>query len=233
MGIKSAKVTRQASTQDTPSIAVRHDTIRIKKSSFRTAVIALFVLIAVGLAIIALSAAGIITGIEPANTASAAPSIGPANAKVVVMEFSDFYCEYCKQFHDQTFQALLDKYGNKIRFVYYDFPTSGGEQAAEAASCARDQNAYWGYHNALFSAPSAYASVDQFAWLARNLKLNESEFRACVTSGKYRDTVMQSYQLGVSYGVRATPTFLVNRVQLVGAQPLSVFEQVIDQQLAQ
>ena len=161
----------------------------------------------------------------------APPALGPDDAPVTVMMFSDFYCVYCKQWHDQTFEALMSEYPTQIRLEYYDFPTSGGQYAAEAANCAREQGAYWEYHNALYSNPHAYSSADQFVSLASTFDLNESKFRDCVVTAKYRDVVSQGYQLGISYGVKATPTFVINGVLLVGAQPLSEFERVINQQL--
>jgi protein-disulfide isomerase len=159
------------------------------------------------------------------------PAIGPSDAPVTLVEFSDFNYTYCKNFHDQTLQALLDHYGARLRYVYRDFPTAGGQQAAEAASCAADQGAYWDYHNALFSNPSAYSSVDQLASLAQNLSLDPDQLRDCVASGAHRQEVAQDYHAGLSYGVRGTPTFFVNGVRVIGAQPLTVFETVIDQQL--
>lgn len=215
---------------DTPALA-RGDVIRIKKSWALIAIAALALVAAGGVAL-GLALPSGLAG-NQAAVASQPPSLGPASARVVVMEFSDFYCEYCKQFHDETFSALMDKYGNQIRFVYYDFPTSGGQQAAEAASCAKEQGAYWDYHNALFANFMGYSSVDQFASLAGTFSLNQQQFLDCVNSGKYRAAVQQSYQLGVSYGVRATPTFVINGTLLIGAQPFSTFERVIDQKLSQ
>jgi len=211
------------------------DVIRLKKSQMVYAGLALFMLAAGGLAIYLLANAGLLPGAAPESKGSGSvterPYLGAASAQVVVMEFSDFDCAPCKQFHDETFRSLMDEYGNQIRFVYYNFPTSGGQTAAEAAWCANEQGGYWQYHNALFSNPLAYSSVDQYASLAGELKLDEGTFRECVSSGKYRDTVYQDYQLGLSYGVRGTPSFVINGVMLVGAQPLSEFETVINQKL--
>lgn len=159
------------------------------------------------------------------------PYLGPLNAPVTLVEFSDFYCAYCKVFHDQTLPSLLTKYDGKLRFIYRNFPSSGGDTAAEAADCAGDQGAYWDYHDALFSAPHSYSSVDQFTSLATSLSLNEQVFMSCLSSGKHKQALAQDYQDGLSYGVAATPTFFINGIRVAGAQPLPVFEQIIDQQL--
>jgi protein-disulfide isomerase len=225
------------------------DVVRIKKAWLFTASLALVCFALGGLTVYLLNLGAApagedrltpIVGGAPAAAPGAAqsainfsrnPAIGPDDAPVTLVEFSDFYCIYCKSFHDQTLQGLLAKYGTRIRYVYRDFPSDGGQQAAEAASCASDQGAYWAYHNALFSDPHSYSSVDQFASLAQNLSLNPNEFRDCVASGKHRDEVMRDYQAGLSYGVRGTPTFFVNGIPLIGAQPIASFERVIDQQL--
>src|SRR5581483_1914058 len=82
------------------------------------------------------------------------PTIGPDNAPVTIIEFSDFQCPFCKRFHDTTLPVLLKKYEGKIRFAYRDFPISSihpyAQGAAEAAECAYAQNKFWDYHDLLF-----------------------------------------------------------------------------------
>jgi protein-disulfide isomerase len=159
------------------------------------------------------------------------PSIGPRNALVTIVEFSDFRCEYCKVFHDQVQAPLLEKYGNKLRFIYRDFPTSGGHALAAAAGCAYEQNAYWAYHDALFSAPLLYSSENDFVSLASSLSIDQNRFRDCYSSGRYSAEVEQDYQAGIALGVRGTPTFFINGQMLVGTQSPAVFEAIINQHL--
>ena len=82
------------------------------------------------------------------------PSVGPPDAPVVIVEFSDFQCEYCALFSKETFPVLMDKYAGKVRFVFRSSPSgsalSTSFQSAQAALCANDQNAYLEYHDALF-----------------------------------------------------------------------------------
>lgn len=160
------------------------------------------------------------------------PFLGSINASVTVIEFSDYRCTYCKRFHQDTFTPLMEKYGQRIRFVYRDFPSLGGQPEAEASQCANDQNDFWVYHDALFSSEKTYSSVDQLVTLAGDLQMNTSTFRDCLAGGKYRDEVQADYQDGRKYGITGTPTFFINGIRLIGAQPLNVFERVIDQQLA-
>ncbi len=82
------------------------------------------------------------------------PAFGPEAAKVTIIEFGDFQCGFCKQFFDQTYARLKYDYGDKIRFVYRDFPVTSthpeAQAAAEAAQCAHEQGRFWAYHDALF-----------------------------------------------------------------------------------
>jgi protein-disulfide isomerase len=159
------------------------------------------------------------------------PFLGSINAPVTIIEFGDYRCTYCKYFHREIFTALIKEYDRKIRFVYRDFPVLGGQSEAEASQCANDQHTFWVYHDALFSSEQTYTSVDQLVTLAGDLQMDTSIFRACLEGGKYRNEVQADYQDGRKYGITGTPTFFINGIRLIGAQPLSVFESVIDQQL--
>ena len=83
------------------------------------------------------------------------PYVGPKNAPVTIVEFSDFQCPFCADFHDKTYGPLMQKYNGKVRFVYRDFPLDmhpDAEKAAEAANCALQQgpDKYWALHAAIF-----------------------------------------------------------------------------------
>src|SRR5690606_35254580 len=94
------------------------------------------------------------------------PAIGPEDAPVVIVEFSDFRCPYCKRFRDETLPVLLEEYGDQIRVVYRDFPVVGGEVAAIAAECANKQGEFWAYHDALFENFQAYNTPKDYTTLA-------------------------------------------------------------------
>jgi protein-disulfide isomerase len=163
------------------------------------------------------------------------PSLGPAEAKIVIVEFSDFQCPYCRRFHDDTYQALLDAYPGQIRFVYRNLPlppTMHPEamSAAVASLCANDQNAYWNYHEKLFSSETLGETT--YIQYATDLGLNVEEFTACLSSGKHDEFIQQDMAFSSNLGVQSTPTFFVNGLALVGAQPLSSFQQIIDKELA-
>ena len=164
------------------------------------------------------------------------PAWGPADARVTVVEFSDFQCPYCGQFKQQTYNQLRAKYGNKIRFIFRDFPLSAihpdAEKSAEAANCAKEQGKFWEYHDLLFANQRAL-SVQNLKQYATNLGLNQAKFNACLDSGQYAQEVASDQADGEANNVRGTPTFFINGRPLVGAQPFSEFQKVIDPQLIQ
>lgn len=164
------------------------------------------------------------------------PAWGPADAKVTVIEFSDFQCPYCRRFHDETLPQLRQMYGDRIRFVYRDLPLTSlhafAQGAAEAAECADEQGKFWEYHDLLFQNQTALQPADLKAYAAR-LGLNQSAFDACVDSHKYADEVNADVQAASDAAITGTPTFFINGRRLVGAQPLSAFQQAIDAALQQ
>ncbi|MBN1120357.1 MAG: DsbA family protein [Anaerolineae bacterium] len=159
------------------------------------------------------------------------PFLGPEDAPVTIVEFSDFFCQYCAAFKLQILPQILEEYGDQVRFVYRDFPAFGGDRPAEAAQCAGDQGSFWEYHDALFEGFREYTSTDDFVALAVTLDLDGEELRDCIESGTYRDEWNADYQEARALGVTGTPTFFINGTRFVGAQPFENFKQVIDAEL--
>jgi protein-disulfide isomerase len=161
------------------------------------------------------------------------PAIGPSDAPIQIVEFSDFRCPYCARFQNQTLTPLLEAYEGQIRFVYRDFPVVGGEEAALAAECADDQGMFWEYHDLLFENQSALGSTDALYDLAGQLDLDMDTFRPCLEDQVYAGEIQKDFTDGVSYGVGGTPAFFINGRPIYGAQPLAAFRQVIDEILAE
>jgi protein-disulfide isomerase len=159
------------------------------------------------------------------------PALGPADAPVVIVEFSDYHCPYCKRFEDETLPQIMETYGDQIRFVYRDFPVVGGEVHAVAAECADEQGDYWPYHDALFEDPGSFNSIDDFVALAGELDLDTDAFSQCMESEDIQAEIVSDYQDGRSYGVTGTPTFFINGRRLIGAQPFAEFASIIDEEL--
>jgi protein-disulfide isomerase len=162
------------------------------------------------------------------------PSIGPADAPITIVEFSDYQCPYCRRWHLQVYQPLLNAYPGKIRLVYRHLPLTSihpqAFSAAEAVMCAGEQNAYWQFHEKLFSSDALGGSV--YTRYAQDLDLDMDIFEACLTGRRYQEAVQADLDFAVKLGVRSTPTFFINGLAIVGAQPLDVFRQVIDRELA-
>ncbi len=162
------------------------------------------------------------------------PSLGPDDAEIVIVEFSDFQCPFCRKFHDETYQSLLDAYPGQIRFVYRNLPLTSihpnAMPAAVASLCANDQDAYWDYHEKLFSSET----LDEATYIqyATDLDLNVDTFTACLSDGSHDAFIQEDMQFALDLGVQSTPTFFVNGLAIVGAQPLTNFQQIIDKELA-
>jgi protein-disulfide isomerase len=162
------------------------------------------------------------------------PTLGPANAPITIVEFSDYQCPFCRRWHDEVYEPLLSAYPGQIKMVYRHLPLTSIHPdafgAAEAAMCAGDQDAFWPFHEKLFSSDSLGSSV--YSQYAQELSLDIDVFENCMTERKYQAAIKADTDFAVNLGIRSTPTFFINGLAIVGAQPLQVFKQVIDKELA-
>ena len=165
------------------------------------------------------------------------PILGPEDAAITIIEFSDYECPYCRRWHQEVLPLLIEEYPDEVRYVFRDFPLtsihSNAIPAAIAANCAGEQEAeaYWDYNQLLFSmdlglGPEAYMGY------AEELDLDTDAFTECLESDRHEEEVMADFEYASQLGIRSTPTFFINGIALVGAQPYEVFKQVIDQELA-
>jgi protein-disulfide isomerase len=163
------------------------------------------------------------------------PVFGPEDAPITIIEFSDYQCPYCARWHEQVFLRLREEYPDTIRVVFRDFPLTSihpeAVPAAEAANCAGEQDAYWEFHDALFSGQNGFGK-DAYTSYASDLGLDMVGFTECIESGRHNDEVMADLSYAAELGVQSTPTFFLNGLPIVGAQPYEVFEQIIKQELA-
>ena len=163
------------------------------------------------------------------------PSLGPQDAPITIVEFSDYQCPYCRKWYQEVYQPLLAAYPGEIRMVYRNLPLTtihpDAFSAAEAALCAGEQNAYWPYHDMLFD--QAYGlGQDAYLKYAADLGLDTTTFESCLTEERFKQTINDDMNFSIGMGVNSTPTFFINGLALVGAQPIEVFKQVIDKELA-
>ena len=168
-------------------------------------------------------------------------TLGAPGAKVWVLMVSDFQCPYCKQWHDQSFEALRREYVNtgKVRMAYLNYPLDQHVQAvpaAEAAMCAAAQHKFWEYQTALFSSVEKWGgSGDQsaaFDAMATAQGLDLARFRSCTRSHVMRAVIDADRDRMSRAGVQSTPTFFVGNQGIAGAQPTDVFRRAIDAAIA-
>lgn len=158
---------------------------------------------------------------------------GQENAKLTVVEFSDFQCPYCQQFAP-TMKRVLDDYKDEVRFVYRHFPLDSrhpyARPAAEASECAAEQGKFWEYHDYLFDHQDEFAA-DAWGKFAKALGLKESKFNDCVATRKYKDRVEEDYQTGLTAGSRGTPYTIIGTTPISGVLPYEAIKQAVDQAL--
>jgi len=173
--------------------------------------------------------------IPPPRTAVNAgnsPVRGPANAPIELIEFADFECPYCLQ-ASPTVHKVLETYGERIRFVYRNFPLQNhphARPAAEAAQCANAQGQFWAFHDRLFADPGKLSDAE-LKQTAAALGLNAPQFNKCVDDRKFQSVVETDAQAGTDAGVTGTPAFFINGRPLSGAQPFEAFKRIIDEEL--
>ncbi len=173
--------------------------------------------------------------LEPPRLQVAAdgPFKGPADARVTIIEFSDFQCPYCQRTL-ATLEKVLAKYPDDVRLVYRNLPLRihrRAQPAAEAALCAGQQEQFWPYHDMLFVNSRALADEDLQRY-AEELGLDTARFEECVADGTFRGQLQADTRDAQSAGISGTPAFLINGLLLSGARPAEDFYRVIDVELA-
>ena len=159
---------------------------------------------------------------------------GNPHASVMIVEFSDFQCPFCRKIQP-TLKSLLTKYEGRVSLAYKDFPLRGmhsqAELSAESSRCAGEQGKFWEYHDLLFENPGKL-NPEGLLELARNAKLDEKRFDSCLASGKYRAQVERDLQDGIRAGVMGTPGMLINGSLVNGAQSEGALERIIEAEFA-
>ncbi len=139
------------------------------------------------------------------------PYLGAPNAKVVVIEFLDFQCPYCKA-AVSTVDSITKQYPDKVKLITINFPLpfhNNALVAANAAMCAQEQNKYWPFYHTVF-ADQTKLSADDLKTIAKTLKLDTKQFNKCLDDQKYSTQVQQDLQIGKANSVGGTPTFIVD-----------------------
>ena len=175
------------------------------------------------------------------STAMGSPILGDPSAPVTIVEFGDYQCHQCYNWFHNTKPAIESEYieTGKANLVFVDLAFLGNDspKAAQASYCAEDQEMYWDYHDLLYASQEpkidgGWADSERLKAFAFGLGLDMELFESCLDSGKYSKRVQYNIQQAREHGVRGTPGFFVvgpdGQQQLGGAQPFSVFKQILD-----
>jgi len=177
------------------------------------------------------------------------PTRGSKDAKVVVVNFDDFQCPFCSRMHQTLFPQLLKEYGDRVEFVYKDFPLSEihpwATHAAVDANCLAAQNndAYWDFADYIHANQqevssekthdAQFAALDRLTTLqAQKHNLDQTKLQSCIKA-QNEDAIKISMKEGESVGVSATPTLFVNGQEMDGALPATDVRAVLDRALQQ
>ena len=164
---------------------------------------------------------------------SYAPTLGPDDAKVTIIEFSDFECPFC-QASFSVIRQVLNKYPNEVRLVYRHFPLKSihpnAEALAHASMCAGEQDLFWPFHDRLFAQQGEVTS-DNVIEHARAIGADTNKFLSCQNSQRWLDEIELDFAEAVSQGGRGTPTWIINEELVQGIIPLELWEQIIDELL--
>lgn len=174
--------------------------------------------------------------------ASAGRQQGSADAKVTVIEVSDFQCPYCRMFFDSTYRRFDSAYvkTGKVRMVYINYPLPMHNQAfaaAKAAMCAGAQGKFWPMHDLLFGRQREWAeqadAPQRFTRLAAEVGVQAAEFRDCYDNDRVSPLITYDLTQAASAGVNATPTFIINREKMLnGAVPYADLAREVDAAIA-
>jgi predicted DsbA family dithiol-disulfide isomerase len=164
-----------------------------------------------------------------------APSVGPANAPVTLVEFSDFQCPYCQSYVSRL-KTVKENYADRVRIVYRQYPIpslhANAIKAAEASLCAQEQGKFWEMHDLMFQEQNRL-TVAELKEKAARLKMNKSKFDSCLDTGRFTEQVQEDMKEGSRFGVTGTPAIFLNGVLVDGgAVSYETLAKAIDKELA-
>lgn len=177
--------------------------------------------------------------IVPIELTKGVPMLGKTEAKVTVVEFADYKCPYCKNFHEKIYNKLKTEFidSGKVKYAYVNFAFLGEDSktAAQASKCAKDQGKFWEFHSELY-AQQANLTDQGFTEailksVAGKYKLDQLKFLDCLKTQKYITEVEEEGMLAADLGVEGTPTVFINNIEYTGDLTYLKFKQAILQAL--
>ena len=168
------------------------------------------------------------------------PFKGPANAKVTIVEYSDFQCPFCSKGYNTIEKQVLTEYKDKVKFYYKHFPLAfhkWAESGAVAVECAKAQkpDAYWKLYSYLFENQGTITPEnlkEKSTEVLKDTGVDQAKWNDCFDNKKSLDKVKAQMAEGSAVGVRGTPGFIINGRVVSGAQPFENFKNIIDDELA-
>jgi len=173
--------------------------------------------------------------------------LGSPNANIIIVEYSDTECPFCKKFHE-TMHQVIDEYGKdkKVAWVYRHFPIAQlhpkAAKEAEASECAFDQGgntAFWKYIDRIYEITPSNNGLDpkKLPEIAVEMGLDDAEFKRCLDDEDNKNKVADSLADAIASGGRGTPHNIMlvgdEKIEIPGAQPFSIVKNVIDVALAE
>ncbi len=162
------------------------------------------------------------------------PSKGSPNAKLTIVEFSDFECIACGDIQTPL-EIVLNTYPDDLRLVWKNLPNDSVHKqatpAAIAAHCAQEQGRFWDYHDMLFKRQTFLSDL-QYTEIATDLELNMDKFQSCYASSETLPIIRKDFEEGIALGIAASPILYIGDEILVGAVTLERLLEVVQTQLA-
>ena len=165
-------------------------------------------------------------------------TLGPAEAKVTVIEYASMTCPHCADFHNGTFKALKEKYidTGKVRFVFREFPFDNLALRASMLARCSGEKSFFAMLDVLFGQQKAWSRAKDpmaaLAMIGRLGGIDQAKFDACMADQSLVDVVVKNRMLGANeHQVNSTPSFVINGERISGNQELAAFEAVIDKHL--
>lgn len=177
-------------------------------------------------------------------TGNASSVLGSADAPITLIEFGDYQCFYCNRFFHTTESDIVKNYvqTGKVKMIFKDFTIIGQDSinAAHAAHCAQEVGKFWEFHDILYNSwtgeNDGWASPSNIDGFAKQLGLDEEDFKSCMTEARYLSVIKASYSDAKTLGLTGTPGFFIigsdnSITKLSGAQPYEVFEEIFNSKL--
>jgi protein-disulfide isomerase len=167
-------------------------------------------------------------------------TLGSSDAKITMIEFGDYRCGYCHLFTTQTFPRIHEQYikTGKLRYIYRDTISVGGEQTvtvASVAACMNEQNKFWDFHQMAHAESGVWGNfsgtqlISTLAQMSTRFGVDKKVLETCATQNKYASRYTAEVELSKRFGVSGTPSFIINGYFFSGALPFEVYQEIFKQ----